>query len=154
MKTIDFQHKSIITDSYTQHDGHGIYINFRFTEPVGSNNPLIPVLTLTKIANEAGQIIKEYIPECNIKSSESANVPWHPTRFPDGTNAARILFETVFIVNQSIPDYVQIQNYLSRCSTFWSVRGLRGKGRTFRTFDYIFLTAKKTELRMRKVVLL
>lgn len=154
MKTIDFQHNSMITDSYTEHNGQGICINFRFTEPVSANNPLIPVLTLTKIANTDGKIIKEYITECNVKSSESANVPWHPTRFPEGTNAARIVFETVFIVNQSKPDYAKIQDYLNRCSTFWSVRGLRGKGITFRTFDYIFLAAKKTELRMRKVVLL
>jgi hypothetical protein len=62
MKTIYFRHKSMITDSYTEQNGQGIYINFHFTEPLAANNPLIPVLTLAKFANTAGQVIKEYMP--------------------------------------------------------------------------------------------
>lgn len=154
MKPFSFQPKSMITDSFTEHNGQGIYVNFRFTEPIAAYNPLMPVLTLTKFANRDGKIIKEYIPACNIRSSESANVPWHSTRFPEGTQVARVLFETIFIVNQSKPNCAQIQAYLDHCATFWSVRGLTGVGRTFRTFDDIFLAAKNTELRMRKVVLL
>lgn len=154
MKTFSFQPKSMITDSFTAHNGQGIFVNFRFTEPIAAYNPLMPVLTLTKFANQAGEIIKEYIPACNIRSSESANVPWHSTRFPEGTTATRVLFETIFIVNQSKPNCEQIQQYLNHCAAFWSVRGLTGAGATFRTFDEIFLTAKNTELRMRKEVLL